>query len=176
MWHNQWCYIVIGWIKILLLPHSLVLLLSFGANHSLLYLSGRNEEGCQQKNESKKVFWKTKEYAWRQNKDYVGEATCWSSNSLFHTYLFKWSLYKGLTELCLYIIIAALLHMSHNQCSFPISMMFPYFCTNKKEPRETCIWQTRAFVDLKSNFSLLPRWSTISHKGIFLKQTPHIKN
>ena len=31
-------YIVVGWIKILLLPQSLVWLLGFGANHSLLFI------------------------------------------------------------------------------------------------------------------------------------------
>ena len=42
----------------------------------LLYLSGWNEKGRQQNNESEKAFVKTKEYVWHQNKDYVGGATC----------------------------------------------------------------------------------------------------
>ena len=37
-----------------------------------LHLSGRNEKGRQQNNESKKAFVKAKEYVWHQNKDYVG--------------------------------------------------------------------------------------------------------
>ena len=37
---------------------------------------GQNEKGRQQNNEGEKVFEKTKEFVWRQNKDYVGEATC----------------------------------------------------------------------------------------------------
>ena len=41
-----------------------------------LYLSGWNEKGHQQNNESGKAFAKTKKYVWRQNKDYVREATC----------------------------------------------------------------------------------------------------
>ena len=39
----------------------------------VLYLSGRNESGANNNNEDKVIYW-------RQNKDYVGGATCWSSN------------------------------------------------------------------------------------------------
>ena len=42
----------------------------------LLYLSGQKEKGHQLNNESGKDFAKTKEYVWRQNKYYVGGATC----------------------------------------------------------------------------------------------------
>ena len=51
-------------------------LLWIGGLLELLYLSGRNETGANN----------TKEYVWRQNKDYEGGATCWSSN-LFPTLL-----------------------------------------------------------------------------------------
>ena len=37
----------------------------------LLYLSGQNEWGANKNNESGKAYVKTKEYVWRQNKDYV---------------------------------------------------------------------------------------------------------
>ena len=42
----------------------------------LLYLSGLYERGTNKNNESEKAFAKTKEYVWRQNKDYVGGAAC----------------------------------------------------------------------------------------------------
>ena len=41
----------------------------------VLYLSGQNEKGRQQNNESEKAFVKTKEYVWPKNKDYVGGST-----------------------------------------------------------------------------------------------------
>ena len=41
-----------------------------------MYLSGQNESSANKNNESEKAFVKTKEYVWRQNKDYVGGATC----------------------------------------------------------------------------------------------------
>ena len=46
----------------------------------LLYLSGWNESGANKNNESEKAF----VYVLRQNKDYVGRATCLSSNWLKH--------------------------------------------------------------------------------------------
>ena len=48
-----------------------------------LHLPGRNESGTKKNNESKKSFVKTKEYVLRQNKYYLGGATCWSSNWLY---------------------------------------------------------------------------------------------
>ena len=42
----------------------------------IMYLSGQNEKGHQQDNESEKAFAMTKEYYWHPNKDYVGGATC----------------------------------------------------------------------------------------------------
>ena len=41
-----------------------------------IVLSGLNESGANNNNESEKVFVKRKEYVWHQHKDYVGGATC----------------------------------------------------------------------------------------------------
>ena len=41
-------------------------------------------KGHQYNNGSEKASMRTKEYVPRQNKDYVGGATCWSSDSLFN--------------------------------------------------------------------------------------------
>ena len=40
----------------------------FNMTH-IMYLSGQNEKGLQQDDESEKAFAKTKEYVWHQNKD-----------------------------------------------------------------------------------------------------------
>ena len=46
--------------------------------HGLLQgvLSLDTIKGCQKNKDSEKTFVRTKEYVWRQNKDYVGRATC----------------------------------------------------------------------------------------------------
>ena len=40
----------------------------------MMYLSGWYESGANKNNESEKAFVETKEYVWRQNKDYVGSS------------------------------------------------------------------------------------------------------
>ena len=47
-----------------------------------MYLFSWDESGANNSKESEEAFCETKEYLWRENKDYVGGATCWSSNWL----------------------------------------------------------------------------------------------
>ena len=46
-----------------------------------MYLSGRNESGANKHNENEKAFVKT--ICLVPDKDYVGGATCWSSNFIY---------------------------------------------------------------------------------------------
>ena len=66
-------------VRFFIFPLIVLFLYEFGEflnYYCFLFLSGRNESDANKKIEREKAFAKTKEYVWRQNKVYVGEAIC----------------------------------------------------------------------------------------------------